>query len=186
MHYDALYRLVDLADAPWAGGTPNALLLDWIRSERRPPLSARVLVTGCGLGGDAVYLAEEGYRVVAFDNAPAAIRLCRERHPSLAHIFSVNDIREPPRHWRLAFDLVYDAFALQTLPIKDQPAAMVALAGLVRKHGSLLLVGGRSKNHPLSIAPPEALEAIGARFALVWSRDVAQMQNLTFAREFAR
>ena len=57
-------------------GTVNINMTVLYRSfvEYMPPY-AHILDAGCGSGRDALYFAERGYRVTAFDYAPSLVRM---------------------------------------------------------------------------------------------------------------
>ncbi|OGO30477.1 MAG: hypothetical protein A2Z29_10810 [Chloroflexi bacterium RBG_16_56_11] len=52
----------------------------------------RVLDIGCGAGRHAVYLQEKGLDVVAIDNSPLAIEVCKQRGLKDARVLSINQI----------------------------------------------------------------------------------------------
>ena len=90
MDFDALYqgdrRVVlgreefDFEVIPWDIGQPQPLLVEL---ERAGAITGAVLDAGCGRGDNALFLAERGHRVTAFDGAAAAVeqgsRRARER-----------------------------------------------------------------------------------------------------------
>jgi SAM-dependent methyltransferase len=61
-------------DQPWSGN-PNAFLVALVA--QRPPGSA--LELGCGDGGDAIWLAGQGWRVTGVDIATSALQRAAER-----------------------------------------------------------------------------------------------------------
>ncbi|MBA8825848.1 SAM-dependent methyltransferase [Saccharopolyspora lacisalsi] len=86
MDFDALYRgerrvtlgqeEFDFEAIPWDIGEPQPLLVEL---ERAGAITGEVLDAGFGRGDNALFLAERGYRVTAFDGAPAAVEQGRQR-----------------------------------------------------------------------------------------------------------
>src|SRR5438552_11989125 len=58
-------------DTPWDSGQPSAELIRVLREWNIGP--CRALEMGCGTGENAVYLAQQGFDVTAFDLAPLAV-----------------------------------------------------------------------------------------------------------------
>jgi SAM-dependent methyltransferase len=70
--WDRFYARVDLDDPRWQ---PNALLVEVARGLE----PGRALDIGVGQGRNALYLAEQGWRVTGFDSSVVALRLARRQ-----------------------------------------------------------------------------------------------------------
>ncbi|HKB03980.1 MAG TPA: class I SAM-dependent methyltransferase [Gemmataceae bacterium] len=148
--FEPLYAAAasDPGAIPWADLTPNANLVSWVTAH--PIVRGQsALVVGCGLGDDAEHLAALGYQVTAFDISATAIDWCRRRFPNSTVRYEVHDLLRPPEHWRRAFDLVFEAYTLQSLPASVRRDAFERLADWVAPGGTLLLISrGREANEP--------------------------------------
>jgi SAM-dependent methyltransferase len=128
----------DAGGVPWAHQQPNPLLLDWL--ERRGGAGEHALVVGCGLGDDVAALAAAGADAYGFDVAPSAISWAQERFPALAERFRTADLLELPAAFAGAWELVFEAFTIQALPVAVRRQAIEAVASLVAAGGTLLVV----------------------------------------------
>lgn len=146
---------------PWDRHAPSPLLVRWATerglggSRVRPPLPA--LVVGCGLGDDAEFIANLGYRTVAFDISASAIRAARERFPESEVAYCVADLMAAPRDWSLAFDLVVESMTLQALPESSRPAAIGGLGPLVASGGTLIVFARGREPESADDGPPWSL-----------------------------
>lgn len=140
--FESMYAGVgaELSAIPWARLEPSPAFVRWLRSGAAPR-AGRALVAGSGLGDDAEELARRGFSVVAFDLAPTAVRLARERFPSSSVDYQVADLFAMPAAWRGAFALVVEIRNLQSVPRPQRAAAAAALAGCVAP-GGMLYAGG--------------------------------------------
>lgn len=141
---------------PWADLVANPSLTEWVERER--PTAKTALVVGCGLGDDAEYLSKNGMAVTAFDVAPKAIAWCRRRFPASKVDYRVADLFAPPAEWTRAFDFVFEAYTLQSLPAEIRPKATAMLPRFVAPRGTLLVIA-RGADAPVRFdeGPPWAL-----------------------------
>ncbi len=126
----------------WSGGA-NPVLVDVAGS--LPPGTA--LDLGCGEGGDAIWLAERGWRVTAVDVSTVALERgatqAAERGADVAR--RIDWRHEDVTAWvpaEASYDLVSAQF--MHLPKGPREALFRALAAAVAPGGSLLIVG----HHP--------------------------------------
>ena len=137
---------VDAAESdgtlPWDRGGPHPLLEPWARD--LDGAGRRALVVGSGPGSDAELLAARGFDVVAFDFAPSAVALARERFPDSAVEYLVADLLDPPREWTGAFDFVLEILTVQSLPSAFHERSTANIASAVAPGGTLLVIATAS------------------------------------------
>lgn len=148
-------------DPPWAKRAPNANLTDWLDEKPFEGAGRRALVIGCGLGDDAEELARRGFEVTAIDVSKHAIEMARERFPETRVEYQPVNLLEPPAAMVGGFDLVWEAYTLQSLPTETRRRAMAQLARLPVP-GGVLLVAAYAR--PEASEPPD-----GPPFPLVES-----------------
>ncbi len=155
----------DAGKIPWGDPEPNPNLVAWaerdgVRGDDHAGPRRRALVVGCGLGDDAEYLAGRGFDVTAFDVAPTAVAWCRTRWPDSDVDYRVGDLLAMPTEWHDAFDLVFEAYTLQSLPREVLRQALSGLVPPLRAGGRLLIVcrGRQADEDPVRIPWPLARE----------------------------
>jgi len=140
--FDSIYSSAegDHTAVFWADLVPNPYLTNWLAahpfvSEKRQ----RAVAVGCGVGDDAEELSAHGYGVIAFDIAPSAIALCKNRYPESRVDYLVADLFDYPETWRGAFDVVYECNTIQVLPGRYRVMARDAMVSLLAPGGTLLV-----------------------------------------------
>ena len=139
---------------PWADGKPNPHLVEWMTAAGPPAPGSRALVVGCGLGDDAEFLAARGLEVTAFDLSPSAIAWCRRRFPDTRVDYLAADLLDPPPQWRRRFNLVFEAYTLQSLPPDMLGRSVARIADFVAAAGRLLVVTRARDENELLDGPP--------------------------------
>lgn len=137
-------------------GTEPAAFLDGLIRLRPFPAARRVLDIGCGEGKDAVYMAQQGYDVSAFDLAEngmaKARRLAAERGVALrAWVDDINRFRPEGR-----FDIVYSSGTLQFLTEANKRPFFAKIGALTNPHGIVCFNVFVEKPF---LAPPPDLDA---------------------------
>jgi SAM-dependent methyltransferase len=138
--FEAVYAAVGdtVTDVPWVDLEPNRHLVAWLRRDAVQGQGRRAVVVGCGTGDDAELLRKAGFDVVGFDIAPTAVAWATRRFPETP--FRVADLLALPDEMLGAFDLVFEAYTLQALPVDVRDAAIDGVASLVAPGGTLLVV----------------------------------------------
>jgi 2-polyprenyl-3-methyl-5-hydroxy-6-metoxy-1,4-benzoquinol methylase len=134
--FDELYKnnKESHENIPWARQAVNPLLQSYLDEEAVH--QGKALVIGCGLGDDAIALAEAGYAVTAIDVSQTALDLAKKRFPDANITFKKQDIFE----YDEVFDFVFEAFTIQSLPIEFREKMIKAVANTIAKGAKLLLV----------------------------------------------
>lgn len=131
----------DAEQVPWAALAPHPLLESWSVDKYLPdPAGLSVIDIGCGLGDNARWLAEQGFKVTAFDLSATAIKWARTRLPDSKVDFSVQNLFSLSDEWKGKYDLVHETFTLQALSEEIRPLAARHICELVKDKGFLLLI----------------------------------------------
>jgi SAM-dependent methyltransferase len=140
--FDALYKEAagDNAHIPWADLEPNKFLKAWAEKTNLQGNGRKALVVGCGLGDDAIFLNELGFKVTAFDISPTAIEWAKRLHPNTDITFENADLFHPFRGWLHAFDFVLEVYTIQPLPLELRPKVIDSIAAFVADKGKLVVV----------------------------------------------
>lgn len=129
----------DEVDVPWERDGAHPLLVEHLDGDA-DGAGRHAVVIGAGLGADAEHLARRGWRTVAFDLAPAAVRLARDRHPGSPVEYRVADLLALPPDLVGRFDLVVEIYTVQALPRSLRAMAVAGVRRLVGPGGDLFVV----------------------------------------------
>jgi hypothetical protein len=151
-----LYAAAVEGDAvvPWHRGAPHRLLVEWAESRELDGRGRRALVVGSGLGDDAEYVAGFGFDTLAFDVADTAVQAARRRFPASEVRYVTGDLLDPPAEWRGAFDFVLESLTVQSLPDPPRRDAIVEVARMVARDGTLLVIAAARKQEDGPVAGP--------------------------------
>ena len=142
------------AEIPWNRDEPNPRLVGWTEEHRLDGAGRSALVVGSGLGMDAEYVARLGFDTTAFDIAPTAIRVTRERFPDSPVHYVVADLLDPPADWREAFDFVLESITVQALPPAFHAEATARVTEFVTAGGTLLVLSAAREEDEEPDGPP--------------------------------
>ncbi|SDY28135.1 Methyltransferase domain-containing protein [Amycolatopsis xylanica] len=135
-HFEAMYQAGDTL--PWDIGGPQPVVTRLAEEGR---FAGAVLDVGCGLGGNALFLAARGLDVTAVDIAPRAIELASEQAAAqgVDVAFDVADVTDlagfPSR-----FDTVLDSALYHCLTEQARADCLVALHRVTRPGATLHIV----------------------------------------------
>jgi hypothetical protein len=177
--YEHIYETAsgDPTCLPWYSAGASHALIDWLHTEAprlvRP--GARTIVVGCGLGDDVLELANRGYDACGFDVSPTCIDWARRRFPDDADRFFLADVLTPPTRMLARFDLVIEAFTIQSVWPSVRDNAFAGVVSLAKPHGTVLTLA-RSRD---DAAPLEECEC--APYPLGRGELVTRMEGMGFS-----
>lgn len=160
--FDALYREAagDNEKIPWADLAPNKFLVRYAEQTELKGNNRTALVIGCGLGDDARFLHDLGFRVTAFDISRTAIEWARRLHTDTDIKFVAADLFNSPKEWFAAFEFVLEVYTIQPLPLEIRPQVIDAIANFVEFKGKLIVVTRGREDDEI---PPEMPWALSRR-----------------------
>ncbi len=160
--FDALYRDRSPEDGiPWDAKAPKAAVINW---HAQGVVQGDVLDIGCGLGDNAIYLAQHGHSVTALDISPTAL-LTAENRAKDAGVnvkFAVGDATSLDGYTD-AFDTVIDHSMFHCLNDDDKRSYASAVHRATRDGATLLLSCFSDANPPAA-----ARQLPGVTEATLW------------------
>lgn len=122
-------------DHPLNSELPDANLVGWSARGLLPAGTGRTAVDlGCGLGRNARWLAQQGYRVTGVDLSPYAVAEAKRRTPADLTTFLEADILRSPIPGG-PYDLVYDSGCFHHLPPHRRISYLHMLEGALKPGG---------------------------------------------------
>ncbi|MEJ2593644.1 MAG: class I SAM-dependent methyltransferase [bacterium] len=137
---------------PWAHKKADFNLVNMVREW--PVKPRRVLEMGCGLGTDAIWMAEQGFEVTAVDAVDIAIQMARKVPGADKVRFLVRDFmhEEIPGG---PFDFVFDRGFFHSFDTeRDRKAIAKKVASLLDGNGYWLSLLGSCDSPPRDSGPP--------------------------------
>lgn len=154
---------------PWDIGGPSPVLQDfWAQSP-----AASVLELGCGLGHDAIWLAQQGARVLALDLSQTALAAARARAEAAGVVvrFEQCDVLQGLPAPDRSMDRVHDTGLLHHLDASGRAHLAAEVARVLRPGGLWLCVSGSAEQPEGTRGPPrrtaaELVQAIEPHLAI--------------------
>lgn len=157
--FEALYAEAkgDNEKIPWADLEPNRFLVEWAENVNLKGNGRKALVVGCGLGDDAKFLEDLGFKVAAFDVSPKAIDWAKKIHYESNIEFFTEDLFDAPKEWKKAFEFVLEVYTIQALPLNLRETTIDAISNFVAQDGELVVVTRGRENDEVAEKLPWAL-----------------------------
>lgn len=157
--FDVLYAKAEGNNEkiPWADLEPNRFFVEWEKTANLKGNNRNALVVGCGLGDDAKFLDDLGFKVTAFDVSEKAIEWAKRIHADTDIEFHIVDLFNPPNKWSKAFDLVLEVYTIQALPLNLRKKTIDAISSFVAENGELIVVQRLRNNNEEPEGLPWAL-----------------------------
>ncbi len=142
--YDALYRgespgdgVAPMTTPPWDNKAASEWVIGW---QARGWVHGHVLDIGCGLGDNAIYLANNGHTVTGLDISPTALTTAeqRARDAGVDVKFAVADSTKLDGYTD-AFDTVIDSGLFHSLDAEGRRRYVAAVHRATRPGATLLL-----------------------------------------------
>lgn len=156
--FDAFYKEAggNNEQIPWADLEPNRFFREWAEDVGLQGNGRTALVVGCGLGDDARYLDDLGFKVTAFDISPTAIEWAKRLSEGTDIQFEIMDLFAPYHAWLGAFDLVLEIYTIQPLPMELRERVIDSIARFVAPDGELVVVtrGREDSEEPVQLPWP--------------------------------
>ncbi|WP_020496006.1 class I SAM-dependent methyltransferase [Sciscionella marina] len=187
MDFDALYRGeqpsedLQLDCVPWDIGAPQPAI---VALEEGGTLRGSILDIGCGLGDNALFLAERGHRVTGVDGSPTALGKAREKAGArgLDARFVQADATtlegvEP------GFDTVLDSALFHCL-VPEQRSAYAEAIHRVTNPGAVLHLICFGGEDPGATLEPVSKEELHAALDARW--DITSIEPASYSSGFTR
>jgi 2-polyprenyl-3-methyl-5-hydroxy-6-metoxy-1,4-benzoquinol methylase len=164
------------SDTPWETGRPSSELQRIVAEV--PIAPCRALELGCGTGANAIWLAQRGFEVTAFDLSSRAVDRARQRADSSGvsiHLL-VADVLDPRAEVSGPFDFFFDRGCYHVVRRDDDVSAYLATLRRLTHPGTygLVLAGNAREPHdpgPPIVSDEQIRTELGSLFDIVQLRE---------------
>lgn len=151
--FESIYKQSqgDEEKIPWATLQTNKYLAEYLEQHIA---EGKAVVIGCGLGDDAVALAEAGFDVTAIDVSQSAIKWCKERFDHTDVDFRVQDIFELPEGMLGQYDFIFESRTIQSLSLEFRNKIIGAISSLMAPNSKALIIADGKNDDEKHEGPP--------------------------------
>ena len=154
----------------WDIGQPAPPFVDLMAGPDAPP-PGTMIVPGCGRGHDAIFFAQQGFKVTGVDFAHAAIEDARRaaRRAGVAVDFVERDLFTLPASYDHAFKYVLEHTCFAAIPPARRKEYARLVARLIEPDGlfiALFFTHGNPGGPPFNTTPQEVREIFGPYFSI--------------------
>lgn len=166
----------------WNKGRPHSGLVELLNTGLLE--AGRVLVPGCGIGYDAILLAERGFEVVAFDFSVNAVEKARLKAKARGKLkgalkFVVKDIYGLPQSYHNAFDYVVEIGNFQAMSVKERRDYVKVIGWAIREGGRCVVI---CKKYPPLTPGPKGLKRASLRNYFSGAYEVEHIEAVNMYR----
>ncbi len=142
---------------PWDTGIPAPELVEYFDSLNSPP--KRVVEIGCGTGTNAIWMAQQGSKVIAIDISSTAIDVAQAKGKAsnVDVDFRVLDILEKSPVTKASVDFVFDRGVYHVMLPEQRQLFINRIAEVLDKNGYWLCLTGNADEvrDPETEGPPQ-------------------------------
>jgi SAM-dependent methyltransferase len=165
-------------ELPWDTNEPDPHLMDLVKGGIVK--SGRALEIGCGTGTNAVWLASQGFDVVAVDIAVRAVEMARAKAGGSARISFVHADFLSDDSIQGPFDFAFDRGVFHVFDDAESRARFATrVASLLRPEGLWLSVIGSTEGPPREEGPPRR-SAIDIVTAIEPALEIVSLRSTAF------
>ena len=147
--------------------------------------SGRVLVPGCGFGYDAIFLAERGFDIAAFDFSANVIKKAKLKLKANRKLkgrlkFKVEDIYNLPDSYENAFDCVVEVGNFQAMGVKERREYIKIMTKVLIPNGKIIVI---CKKYPPLTPGPKGVKKMSLHKYFATAFEVERIEPVLMYRK---